>query len=127
MYSNIREYNTIKFFRGRKRNNAEMQRLANACLDFEYRRLLIYENELDLHIIFSWMTVFNWASWVFLALALMCFQLPIIASVLLGTAIISRALSSYYWKMFRYVFRCYILALRVVDCVIQQEHGIGLR
>ena len=127
MYSNIREYNTIKFFRGRKRNNAEMQRLADSGSDFEYRRLLIKENELDLHIYYSRMTVYNCLSWAFLTLALCCFQFSIPVSVLLGLAFISRALAYLCKRKFQYVFRCYILALAVVDCVIRQDHGITFR
>ena len=127
MGDNIREYNSIKFFRGSKRNNAELQRLANAGLDFDYRRLLIEENELDLHVYFSRMTIYNWVSWGFLVLALICFQFPIITSVFLAPAIISRVLAIRCKKMFRFVFRCYILALSIVDSVIQQDHGISLR
>jgi hypothetical protein len=125
MKNNIREYHTLRFLRGRKRNNAEMQRLADSGQDFEYRRLLIEENELDLHIFFSWMTVFNWLAWGFLALALSSFQFPMITSVFLGLAIISRVSAFKYKKKFQYVFRCYILALAVVDCVIRQDHGIS--
>jgi hypothetical protein len=119
MTDNIREYHSLRFFRGSKRNNAEMQRLADACMDFEYRRLLIEENELDLHVYFSRTTIYNWLSWGFLALALCCFQFPIITSVLLGHAIVTRVLASRYMKKFQFVFRCYILALAVVDHVIQ--------
>jgi hypothetical protein len=124
--NNIREYHSLRFFRGSKRNNAEMQRLADACMDFEYRRLLIEENELDLHVYFSRMCVFNWMSWGFLALALCCFQIPFITSVLYGLAIISRGLAYRCKKMFQFVFRCYILALSIVDSVILQDHGITL-
>ena len=60
MKDNIRECQTLKFFRGKKRNNVEMQRLAEARLDFEYRRLLIEENELDLHVAFSKMLGWKW-------------------------------------------------------------------
>jgi hypothetical protein len=125
MRNNIRIYNTLRLFRGRKRNNAEMQRLADEGLDFEYRRLLIEENEIDLHVFFSRMTIYNWLSWVFLAMALVCFQFPILSSVFLGTALISRVSGFRYKKKFQFVFRCYILALAVVDSVIRQDHGIS--
>ncbi len=127
MKNNIRVYHSLRFFRGIKRNNAEMQRLADEGLDFEYRRLLIEENELDLHIYFSRTVVYNWFSWGFLALTLICFQFRIITSVILGLALLSRALSYRYRKKFQFVYRCYILALTVVDCVIKQDHGITLQ
>lgn len=129
MKYNIREYQSIKFFRGKKRNNAEMQRLADAGLEFEfaYRRLLIEENELDLHVYFSRMTVFCWLSWSFLALAFYSFQYPIITSVFLGLAVISRVCSYRCKKMFQFVFRSYNLALAIVECVIMQNHGISFR
>jgi len=127
MYSNIREYNTIKFFRGRKRNNAEMQRLADSGQDFEYRRLLIHENELDLHVYFSRMIIYTWLSWGFLVLVLYFFQFPIITSIILGNAIIFRVLAYRYKKKFQFVYRCYTLALAVVDSVIRQDHGITFR
>jgi hypothetical protein len=127
MTDNIREYHSLRFFRGSKRNNAEMQRLANAELDFEYRRLLILESELDLHLYFSRMTIYNWLSWVFLALALFCIQYTIISSVFFGLAVISRSLAYRCKKMFQFVFRSYNLALAIVDCVIMQDHGISFR
>ena len=65
MKNNTREYQTIRFFRGRKRNNDEMQRLSDAGLDFEYRRLLIEENELDLHVSFSKMMIYELAGMEF--------------------------------------------------------------
>ena len=89
MRNNIREYQTLKFFRGRERNNAEMLRLSEAGLDFEYRRLLIEENELDLHVAFSKMTVYKWLSWSFISLALYYIQYPVLVSVFLGLAILS--------------------------------------
>lgn len=127
MTDNIRVYHSLRLFRGRRKNNEEMQRLADACMDFEYRRLLIEENELDLHVFYSRMTVFNWLSWAFLALVLCYFQIPFISSVLLGLAFISRALAYRCKRKFQFVFRCYNLALAIVDSVIRQDHGITFR
>lgn len=124
--NNIRIYNTLRLFRGKRRNNAEMQRLSDEGLNFEYRRLLIEENELDLHVYFSQMTAYTWLSWVFLVLALCCIQIPIISSGLLGLAIFSRAMAYCCNRKYKYVFRCYLLALYIVDCVIRQDHGITL-
>jgi hypothetical protein len=89
MRENFREYQTIKFFRGNKRKNAEMQRFADAGLDFDYRRLLIEENELDMHVAFSKMMVWKWLAWGFIVLAFCYLQHPIIAIILLGLAILS--------------------------------------
>ena len=127
MNNRIREYDTIKFFRGRKRNNSEMLRLAEARLDFEYRRLLIKENELDLHVYFSRMTVYNWLSWSFLVLAFCFLPYPLISSIILGFALLTRILSLISKKKFQFVFRSHNLALAIVDGVIFNEHGISLR
>lgn len=127
MPENVREYQTIKFFRSTKRNNAEMQRLADAGLDFEYRRLLIEENEIDLHLYFSRMTVYSWLAWSLLVLALYYHQFPIITSVLVGLALIFRILSWLSKRMFEFVFRSYNLALAIVECVILQNHGVSFR
>jgi hypothetical protein len=75
MRENIREYQSIKFFRGSKRNNAEMLRLADAELYFEYRRLLIEENELDMHVAFSKMMVWKWLAWGFMVLQFVFFSI----------------------------------------------------
>ena len=123
----IREYQTIKFFRGRKRKNSEMLRLAEARQDFEYRRLLIQENELDLHVYFSRMIVHNWLSWYFLALAIGCLSFPFISSIILGFALVTRILSLISKRKFQFVFRSHNLALAIVDSVILNEHGISLR
>jgi len=124
---NIREYQTIKFFRGKERNNAELQRLADAQLDFEYRRLLIEENELDLHVAFSKMIVWKWLSWSFLAMTIVYFQYPIISFIFLGMAIISQFLSFINKRFFMFVFRGYNLTLGFVDCVIYDKYGISLK
>lgn len=127
MKGNIREYDTIKFFRGSKRNNSEMLRLAEARLDFEYRRLLIKENELDLHVYFSRMTVYTWLSWSFLVLVLSCLPFPLISYIMLGFAMLTRILSHINKNKFQFVLRSYNLALAIVDGVIFTEHGISLQ
>jgi hypothetical protein len=124
MKENIRVYQSIKFFRGKKKNNPEMQRLSDAGLDFEYRRLLSEENELDLHVAFSKMLVYKWFSWCFLALAQYFVQHPIISSVLLGLAILSQFFSFINERFFQFVFRSYNIALGFVDGVIFDRYGI---
>jgi hypothetical protein len=125
MTDNIREYQSIKLFRDRKRNNAELLRLAYAGLDFEYRRLLILENELDLHVYFSRMTVLNWLSWSFLALSVSCFQDTIITIAFLVLALLLKIFSWVNRKRFEFVFRSYNLVLSIVDMVILNERTIS--
>jgi hypothetical protein len=127
MKTYVREYQTLKFFRGSKRNNSEMLWLAEAKQDFEYRRLLIYENELDLHVFFSRMTVYNWLSWFFLIMVFGWLSNPLIFYIILGLALLTRTLSYFYKKKFKFVYRSYNLALAIVDCVIFNEYGISLR
>jgi hypothetical protein len=111
MRENIREYQSIKFFRGSKRNNSERQRLADAGLDFEYCRLLIEENELDMHVAFSKMMVWKWLAWGFMAFAICFLQHPIITIILLGLAILSRFFSFINKRFSQFVFRSHNVAL----------------
>jgi hypothetical protein len=127
MRNNTREYQTIKFFRGRKRKYAEMQILSDAGLDFEYRRLLISENETDLHVAFSKMVVWQWITWSFLALALNFVQHLIIASVLLGLAALSLFFSFINKRFFQFVLRGHNIALGFVDGLIYNKYGIEFR
>lgn len=124
MEKNIREYQSIKFFRGRKRNNAEMLRLSEAGLDFEYRRLLIEENELDLHVAFSKMIVWKITAWFLLALCVIFFRFEILFFVLISLSIISQILSYINKKYFQFIFRSHNLALGFVDAMIQNNYGI---
>ena len=126
MTGNFREYDTIRFFRGAKRNNAELTRLAVAELDFEYRRLLIQEYELDLHVEFSKMSVYCWLTWSFLLVAFCLWQYSIISAVFFGLALISRILSILYRRRFQLTFWRYNFALSIVDAVIYNDYGIRL-
>jgi len=127
MKNNVREYQTIKFFRGRKRNNAEMLRLAEARLNFDYRRLLIEENELDLHVALSKMLVYKWLAWSLMVLAIISLQLPIISFIFLGLSALSLFFFYLNKRFFQFVLRSHNLALSIVDMVIKQEHGISFR
>jgi len=125
MKQNIREYQTIKFFRGARRNNAEMIRLAKAQQDLEYRKLLIEENELDLHVYFSRMKVWKWLSWSMLILAICSLQFPVLTIILFGLALLFRFFSWVSKKNFEFVFSSYDFALGIVDMVIKDKHGIS--
>ena len=125
MKQNIREYQTIKFFRGARRNNAEMIRLAKAQQDLEYRKLLIEENELDLHVYFSRMKVWKWLSWSMLILAIFLFQFPVLAIIFIGLTLVFRFFSWVSKKNFEFVFSSYDFALGIVDMVIKDKHGIS--
>lgn len=125
MKQNIREYQTIKFFRGARRNNAEMIRLAKAELDLEYRKLLIEENELDLHVYFSRMKVWKWLSWGMLILAICSLQFPILGIIFIGLTLVFHLFSWVSKKNFEFVFSSYDFALGIVDMVIKDKHGIS--
>jgi hypothetical protein len=126
MKSNIREYDRIRFFRGSKKNDAELERLAKEHLDFEYRRLLIQEKELDLHVAFSRMIVWNRISWIFLVLSIFFIQNPIIFYRLMVASLMSQYFSYKNKKRFGIIFRGYSLGLRFVDAVIKKEYGITM-
>lgn len=104
-----------------------MLRLAEARQDFEYRRLLIQENELDLHVYLSRMTVYNWLSYSFLVLVAVSLPFPPISYIMLGLSFLTRILSKISKRKFQFVFRSHNLALAIVDSVILNEHGISLR
>ena len=127
MPDDIREYTYLKFFRGSRRNNNEMLRLAKAGQDFEYRRLLIEENELDLHVYFSRRIIWNRIAIGFLALAFTCSQLPVLAIIFIVLALLFRFFSWVSKKNFEFVFGSYNLALGFVDGVIKDKHGILFR
>ncbi len=91
-----------------------MLRLAEARLDFEYRRLLIKENELDLHVYFSRMTVYSWLSWSFLALVLPVYHFHSFLHNV-GLCLLTRILSFISKRKFQFVFRSYNLAFAIVD------------
>jgi hypothetical protein len=126
MRENIREYQTLKFFRGRKRNTEEMQRLSDEGQDFEYRRLLITENELDLHVAFSKMLVYKWLSWSFLALAVYFLQHPIMSFIFIGLAVLSHFFSFINKRFFQFVFRGHNIALGFIEGVIFYKYGISM-
>jgi hypothetical protein len=120
MKNNIREYKTIKFFRGVTRDD-ELIRLAEARQDFEYRRLLIEECELDLHVYFSRQTVFNWLSWSSIAMTFFCLKHPVITPIFFGLALLFRLFSWINKNKFKSTFRGYNLALALVDCAIKKS------
>ena len=127
MRENIRVYDNIKFFRSKKRNNAEMQRLADAGQDFEYRRRLIEENELDMHVAFSKMVVWKWLAWGFMAFTICFLQYPIITFIFIGLSILSQFLSFINKRFFQFVMRGHNIALGFVDAVIFNKYGIEFR
>ena len=124
MKNNVRIYQTLKFFRGSKRKTEEMQRLADAELDFEYRRLLIQENEYDMFIAFSKEVIWKCLAWGFLSLAIIFFKLPIAAFVLVGLAVVSQIFSYLNKRFFQFVLRGHNLALGFVEGVIYDKYGI---
>jgi hypothetical protein len=125
MKNNVREYQTLKFFRGRERNTKEMQRLADAGLDFEYRRLLIEENELDMHVAISKMVVWKWFAWGFLVLSICFMQHPVALFVILGLAVFSLFFSFLNKRFFQFVLRGHNLALGIVEGVIFNKYGVS--
>jgi hypothetical protein len=125
MADNTREYHSIKFFRGRKRNNSELQRLADEGLDFDYRRLLILENETDLHVAFSRIIIWKRLGLWFIILAIICLQLPIIALIFSGLAVLSLFFSYLNKRFFQFVMRSHNVALGFVNAVIFNKYGIS--
>ena len=127
MKRTIREYQTLKFFRGYERKNAEMQRLSDTGQDFEYHRLLVEENELDMHVAFSKMIIYKRRSWGFLAVAICLFQHPIVMLIFFGLAILSQFFSFINKRFFQFVMRSHNIALGFVEGVIYNKHGISFR
>ena len=123
---NNREYHTLRFFRGKKRNNAELAAHTEADIDFNYRRLIIKEYELDLHVQFSRMTIYSWLAWSFLLVAFFFFQHLVLTSILFGLSVLSGVLSILYKRRFRSTFRDYHFILSIVDSVIFRNTGIRL-
>jgi len=120
-----RDYPTIKIIRG-KRKNEELCKLANAGQDFDYRRLLIEERELDMHVYYSRKRLSNLLSWGFIALAIAYFQFPALMIILFGISL-SLQISKVYWnKQLNIIFDKYVFSLTIVNGVIKSEYGISL-
>lgn len=124
--NNTRTYDSIKLVRGKRRND-ELNRLADEQQDFDFRKLFIEENELDLQVLFSRRVFSRWLSCSFLAFTL--FFLPHIVTtiILFGLAVLTRIISYIYKRKFENRFRCYSFSLRVVDYVILKDHDISVK
>ena len=125
MKRNIREYQTLKFFRGTERKNAEMQKLSDEGRDFEYRKLLIEENELDMHVAFSKEIIWKRLSWCLLLMAICSFSISILMLAFLGLAILSQFFSFINKRFFQFVLRSHNIALGFVDGVIYNKYGVS--
>jgi len=126
MKTEYRTYgNSIKLIRG-KRKNDQLIELAEAQRDFEYRRLLIEERELDLFVYHSRAKISNWISWMIILLSLYCFQHTTL-SISLFTISLLFQLVKYFWnRKLQYTFQKYMFSLKLVDGVIKNDYGISL-
>lgn len=122
-----RTYNTLRFFRGKKKN-AELTRLSDEERDFEYRRLFIEESEIDLHVAFSRGEIFKLLSWGVISLAVVSFfQFSSIAALfLLATSLVLQLISVVFKYRFKKIAERTQFTLLIVDNVIQNTYGISL-
>lgn len=120
-----RTYNSIKLFRG-KRKNDELKSLAETKKDFEYRRLFIEERELDLHVFFSRKTIAEIISWGFVFLSICYFRHPNLALSMFGLSVIAKFYSIYCQKQLNKIYSIYVNILKLVDSVITKDYGISL-
>lgn len=125
MRNNIREYHSIKFFRGTPFKLEELMRLSEADDHFGHRRLHIEEFELELHVYFSRKIVFKWLSWSLLALAMSIIFLHLLSIVLTVVAGCCSLASYYNHRKFQHTYRCYTFGLAVLNIVIKREYGIS--
>jgi hypothetical protein len=126
MKTEYRTYgNAIRVLRG-KRKNDQLVELAEAQRDFEYRRLLIEERELDLFVYYSRATVSNWISWALIFLSIFFFQYSVMF-ISLFIISLSFQLVKYFWnRKLQNTFQKYIFSLKLVDGVIKNDYGISL-
>jgi hypothetical protein len=120
----IREYNSLKLFRGTPFKTEELLRLSEADDHFGHRRLHIEEFELELHVFFSRMIVFKWLSWTFLALAMSFLIFHLLSIIITVVAVICNLASYYNHRKFQSTYRCYTFGLAVLNIVIKREYGI---
>lgn len=123
--TNIRTYENIRLFRG-KRKDEELNRLADAQQDFDFRRLFIAEREQDLHVTFSRKMVSNWMAWGFLTISLLLFQFSGLMFTLIGISCAMKIYSNRCHKQFKKIFKKYKNSLAVVDAVIQNDYGMSM-
>lgn len=122
---NIRTYETIRLFRGKRRVD-ELVKLSEEQRDFEFRRLFIEELEQDLHVIFSWQTIYGWIAWVFIFFSLVFFKDPSTFYLLIGISLIAKTFSFFQREKYKKVFKGYRFSLACVDSVIKKDYGIVL-
>jgi hypothetical protein len=120
-----RTYATLKLFRG-KRKNVELERLSEEEKDFDYRRLLIEENEKDLHVFFSRKKVFEIVGVILFACSLIAIKLSILSKVLLILATIALVVSLYNRRKYKKTVEKLQFCLMLVDHVIEQTYGFSL-
>lgn len=125
MKTNNRTYTTLRIFRGRNRNN-ELVKLADAQKDFEYRRLLIEEREIDLHVFFSREKISEIISWILILFSIMFYVLPILSIFLFLSSLFFQIFKHYWRWRFIQRFKMYMFSLKIVDSVIFNDYGISL-
>lgn len=124
MENTKREYNSLKLFRG-KRKNDELQKLSLSNQDFEYRRLYIEERELDLHVFGSREIVFNWIFISLITLAIGNYQHPALALFLFVLGVAAKIVSLRYRVLWHKVEKIYSRILKIVNSAIYNEYGIS--
>jgi len=122
---NIRTYETIRLFRGKRRVD-ELVKLSEEKRDFEFRRLFIEELEQDLHVIFSWQTIYGWIAWVFIFFSILFFKNPSTFYLFVGISLIAKTFSFFQREKYKKVFKGYRFSLACVDSVIKKDYGITL-
>ena len=120
-----RKYNSWKLFGG-KRRDAELERLAEAEDDFNFRRLFIEENEKWLHVFYSRKRVSQLIAISLLLFGLVTFQFATLSLVVSIIAFIFLIISVFFgWKM-KTTASKYQFGLKMVDIVIADTYGFSL-
>ena len=117
----------LKFFRGRKRKEAELMKLAEEERDFEYRRLLIEETTLDIQVAYTRSAFFKDVFIVCLFFsALLVISEHLFTEAFFGIAVVAVIISLSYKRQYKKIVKKTHDTLLLVDGVIKETSGISL-
>lgn len=120
----VRKYKTLKFFRGKRKDN-ELKKLSKEKKDFQYRRLLIEECEKDLNTIFTKKIIFEIIGFLFLYLSLINHK-TIFFNIFILVCVFFLFISLFQKRKYKKTLIKYKKSFIIVDNVIKKEYGISL-
>lgn len=120
-----RTYTNLKLIRG-KRKDTELNELSESDNDLGYRRLLIEEREKDIHVFYSWHVLLFLSAVPFMLLSAYTVSLGPQCFFYIAIAFIFLLLSLIFKIIREHTIKNYILTVKIVDSLIEDEYGISM-